>query len=167
MTTPTEAAQVLERAAIFDQRLARPNRGVVEGWAEALTPHQLDVPALLDAVTVWYSTPRDRVIGVGDVITTARAARQHHGQQRAAHEARALPAGQPPRYQAGGLTADGHPIHAAYEIDGAGHQPCRSCNAKPGELCENPGANQPARIPHAARLQDAWIAAGRPKRGAL
>ena len=164
MITIPDATQVLARAAIFDQRLAKPSHAVVDGWADEFNRHDLELHDLLAGVSAYYEIGRDRVIQPGDVIRAARDIRQRRAQaENTAHARAALPAG-PTVYRDGpGLNADGTPVQAAYEVNGAGHLPCPTCHAKPGEWCENPHTGNTTKIPHVARLQAAHIAAGRPK----
>lgn len=164
MITIPDTTAVLARAAIFDQRVAKPNPTVIGGWAEEFNRHDLELHDLLAGVSAYYEIGRDRVIQPGDVIRAARDIRQRRAQVENAQQARALPAGQPPQYvPEEPFVVDGEPVEAAYEINGAGHLPCTTCHAKPGQWCENTHTGNPVKIPHTTRLRAAWAAAGRPK----
>ena len=129
-------------------------------WAQTIERWHLDVSYLLQAVTAYYEEPRERVIQVGDVIRMARDLRQRdamvdNAQSLASGEAvGALPAGSGASTHPGGLNATGEPIQAAYEVDGAGHIPCPSCLAQPGETCGRDGHD--FKIPCVARLATAY-----------
>lgn len=154
------AALVLARANLFDQRIRANDSGITAAWAEAIGRHNLERGRLLQAVTDYYSEPRDRSIQVGDVIRIARDARQRdalvdNAQSLAAPElVEALPAGSGASTHMGVINAVGEPIEAAYEVDGAGHIPCPSCLAQPGETCGRDGHDY--RIPCVARLATAY-----------
>lgn len=163
MITEREAVQVISRAAIFDQRMAKPSPAVIDGWADEFNRYDLELHDLLAGVSAYYEIGRERVIQPGDVIRAARDIRQRRALTETTDHIRALPPGAPAHYEHGGLNADGRPVQAAYEIDGAGHLPCPTCHAKPGEWCENTRTSNPKKIPHASRLTAAWNAAGRPK----
>lgn len=163
MITSIDASKVMARAAVFDQRMAKPSPAVIDGWADEFNRYDLELHDLLAGVSAYYEIGRERVIQPGDVIRAARDIRQRRALAETTHDIRALPPGAPAHYEHGGLNADGRPVQAAYEIDGAGHLPCPTCHAKPGQWCENPHSGNPRKIPCTARLQAAHVAAGRPK----
>lgn len=155
MITTANTTAVLARAAIFDQRVTRPNPTVTTAWTDEFNKHDLELPDLLAGVSAYYEIGRDRVIQPGDVIRAARDLRQRRALIENTQQARAaLPAGQPPALDGPGLNAVGRPIDAAYEINDAGHLACRTCDAQPGQYCEHPDGRT-MRIPHVARLADA------------
>lgn len=151
-----DAALVLARANLFDPRIRSDDAMITAAWAEAIAKHNLDRARLMDAVTAYYEEPRDRSIGVGDVIRIARDARQRDALADNAQSLAsgspvgALPAGSGTSTHPGGLNAAGEPIPAAYEVDGAGYIPCPSCLAQPGQTCGRGGHDY--KIPCAARL---------------
>lgn len=157
MITTANTTAVLARAAIFDQRVTRPNPTVTNAWTDEFNKHDLELPDLLAGVSAYYEIGRDRVIQPGDVIRAARDLRQRRAQVENATDARAaLPAGQAPYLENGlGLNATGQPVEAAYEVDGAGHLDCPACNAGPGQVCEHPVDGRTMKIPHVARLKAA------------
>lgn len=151
---------VLARANLFDPRIRADDAGITAVWAEAMAKHSLDRRRLLEAVTAYYEEPRDRSIGVGDVIRIARDARQRdalvdNAQSLASPElVEALPAGSGASTHMGVINATGDPIRAAYEVDGALNIPCPACLAHPGETCGRDGHDY--RIPCVARLATAY-----------
>lgn len=159
MITIPDTTAVLSRAAVFDQRVPKPNPTVISGWAEEFNRNDLDVADLLAGVSDYYSIGRDRVIQPGDVIRAARDLRQRRAQIDNTQQARtALPAGHEPNLDGTGLNATGQPVDAAYEVHNAGHLQCPTCHAGPGEVCEHPADGRTMRIPHAARLAAAYRA---------
>lgn len=160
MSVAQDAAQVLARANLMDPRVRQGDAGMTAVWAQALERHNLDIAYLLNAVTAYYSEPRDRSIGVGDVIRIARDARQRDALADNASElappelVEALPAGSGTSTHMDAINAVGEPIQAAYDVDGAGHIPCPSCLAQPGETCGRGGHDY--RIPCVARLATAY-----------
>lgn len=155
-----DAAMVLARANLFDPRIRADDVGITAAWAEAIAKHNLDRGRLLEAVTDYYSEPRDRSIGVGDVIRIARDARQRdalidNAQSLAPPElVEALPSGSGASTHMGVLNAAGEPIREAYEVDGAINIPCPDCLAEPGVTCGRNGYDY--RIPCVARLATAY-----------
>lgn len=153
MITIADTTTVLARAAVFDQRLARPSHAVVGGWSDEFNKHDLQLPDLLAGVSAYYEIGRDRVIQPGDVIRAARDLRQRRALIENTANARALPPGQPPRLEAGhSLNADGPPVAAAYQVNDALDRRCSRCNAQPGHWCTSP-TKRDQKIPHLARLR--------------
>lgn len=156
MSAAADAAQVLARANLMDPRVRHGDAGITAVWAQALERHNLDISYLLNAVTDYYSEPRDRTIQVGDVIRIARDARQRDAlvdntQSLASPElVEALPAGSGTSTHMGVLNAAGEPIRGAYEVDGAINIPCPACFSGPGVTCGRDGHDY--KIPCAARL---------------
>ncbi|KAA0916443.1 hypothetical protein [Dietzia sp. ANT_WB102] len=154
------AAQVLARANLMDARVRQGDPAQTAVWAEVIGRHNLDISYLLNAVTAYYEEPRDRTVQVGDVIRMARDLRQRDAMVdnthalTANHATGALPAGSGTSTHMGAINATGEPIQEAYEIDGAGHLPCPSCQAQPGETCGRDGHD--FKIPCVARLALAY-----------
>lgn len=154
------AALVLARAGLFDNRIRKDDPGITAAWAEAIARHNLDRSLLLNAVTDYYSEPRDRSIQVGDVIRIARDARQRDAMAdntatlASPELVETLPPGSGGATHMGFINATGEPIQAAYEIDGAGDIPCSNCGARPGETCGRD--NHDFKIPCVARLATAY-----------
>lgn len=154
MITIPDTTKIIARAAIFDQRISKPSNTVIGGWADEFNKHDLELHDLLAGVSAYYEIGRERVIQPGDVIRAARDIRQRRAQVENAQAARALPAGQPPQWDGTVPNADGTPVTAAYEIDGALDRRCGKCNAQPGHWCTSP-AGRDQKIPHLARLRPA------------
>lgn len=89
MTTVTEAAAVLAKAAAYDPVFSKPNPAMVAAWAEAFTEYGLCVEDLLAAVTKHYSESSERVMPV-HIIRHARALRRDRADR---NVVRALTAG--------------------------------------------------------------------------
>lgn len=151
---------VLARANLFDPRIRADDPGITAAWAEAIGRHNLDRRRLLEAVTAYYEEPRDRSIGVGDVIRIARDARQRDAMVDNTTElappelVEPLPAGSGASTHMGVINAAGEPIREAYEVDGAINIPCPDCLAEPGVTCGRDGYDY--RIPCVARLAAAY-----------
>lgn len=156
MSAAADAAQVLARANLMDPRVRHGDAGITAVWAQALERHNLDISYLLNAVTDYYSEPRDRTIQVGDVIRIARDARQRDAlvdntsALASPEPVEALPAGSGTSTHMGVLNAAGEPIRDAYEVDGAINIPCPACFSGPGVTCGRDGHDY--KIPCAARL---------------
>lgn len=82
MTTNTVSAteaelrsvtEVLQLAAFLDDRAPNADKARIAAWAEQIHRHLLEPNDLLDAVQRYYDRPSDRPIGIGDVISGARA----------------------------------------------------------------------------------------------
>ncbi len=65
-------AEVLELAAILDDRAPGADRARIAGWAEQIHRHRLEREDLLDGVQTYYDNPSDRAIQIGDLIHHAR-----------------------------------------------------------------------------------------------
>lgn len=68
-------AEVLELAALLDDRVAGADRNRIKAWAEQIERHNLKRNDLLDGVQKFYDGPAERPIGVGDLIHHARQVR--------------------------------------------------------------------------------------------
>ena len=154
-----DTIDVLSAIAAYDQRTI--GRADAEAWHLAIG--DLDRDLALEAVVIHHKTSTERC-KPAHVRAAANGIRRTRAE--AAHARRVAADTRPPALVHGdgsGLNADGTPVQAAYEIDGAGHLPCPTCHAKPGEWCENTRTGNSKKIPHASRLTAAWNAAGRPK----
>lgn len=132
------AGAALGRARLHDDRVTSDDAGRVAVWAEAFQPYAIKPHEALNAVTSYYSEPRDRVIGTGDVIRIVRNSRQDIAQRDTVADA----AGEltPPDPQLGGLPIDGangRAIPAAYEINNAIDRDCPTCKAPADHWCVN------------------------------
>ena len=160
MSAAADAALVLGRASAFDPRVRQDDPVITAAWAEAIARHGLDRAYLMNAVTDYYSEPRDRVIQVGDVIRIARDARQRDAltdntSALAPPElVEPLPAGSGASTHMGFINAVGEPIRDAYDVDGAINIPCPDCRSEPGVTCGRDGHDY--RIPCVARLAAAY-----------
>lgn len=65
-------AEVLKMAAILDDRAPRADKARIAAWAEKAHAHRLGRDELLDALQDFYDRPRDRAIGIGDLIEIGR-----------------------------------------------------------------------------------------------
>lgn len=137
--TVRAVGNAIGRAALFDDRITEGDSARIAAWAEAVERHNLDPTDLLDAVTSYYSTPRDRAILVGDLIQHARNARQDRAQRDNTATA-AAGAITPPDPQLAGLPIDGangRAIPAAYDINSAIDRDCPTCKAPADHWCVN------------------------------
>ncbi|MDO5535459.1 MAG: hypothetical protein Q4F65_12530 [Propionibacteriaceae bacterium] len=156
MSAAADAAMVLGRASAFDPRVRQDDPVITAAWAEAIARHNLDRAYLLNAVTDYYSEPRERSIGVGDVIRMARDARQRDAMVDNTSAlappvlVETLPPGSGASTHMGVVNAAGAPIEAAYRVDDAIDIPCPDCRSDPGVTCGCDDYDY--RIPCVARL---------------
>jgi hypothetical protein len=64
--------EVLKLAAILDDRAPRADKARIAAWAEKVHQHRLQRGELLDGLQAFYDEPRDRAIGIGDLLSHAR-----------------------------------------------------------------------------------------------
>jgi hypothetical protein len=69
--------RAFELACLLDDRVAHPDKASIAAKAEQVERHKLQEPDLLDGVQMFYDTPSDRPIQIGDVIHYGRLARQN------------------------------------------------------------------------------------------
>lgn len=154
--TVRAVGNAIGRAALFDDRITEGDSARIAAWAEAVERHHLDAEDLLDAVTSYYSTPRERAILVGDLIHHARNARQDRAQRDNADTAAAAPL-PPADPQLGGLPIDGangRAIPEAYEINDAISRKCPTCRAPEDHYCRNLlDTNRTRKIPCLRRMK--------------
>jgi hypothetical protein len=74
-------AEAMQLAQLLDDRTAHADKARIAAWAEEVEPFQLDRGDLLDAVRMFYADPRDRAIGVGDLIGLARSIRRDRNER--------------------------------------------------------------------------------------
>lgn len=154
-----ETIDVLSAIAAYDQRTI--GKADVEAWHLAIG--DLDRELATEAVVIHHKTSTERckpahVRSIAGGIRRTRV--ELENARRVAEDTR------PPALMNGSgyhLNADGAPVEDAYDVNGAGNLPCRTCHAHPGQWCENPHTGNPAKIPHLSRLKAAHVAAGRPK----
>lgn len=85
--------EALKLGALLDPRLPRPDKASIAAMAEQIERYRLNEADLLDAVRNYYDHPSDRPIGIGDLITIARAIhqeralREHRAAEQAAEDA--------------------------------------------------------------------------------
>ncbi|WP_433592296.1 hypothetical protein [Nocardia sp. CA-145437] len=159
------AAAAWGRARIYDDKLGDPDKARLAAWAEAIERWQLDAPDLLEGVIRYYEAETTgRTMQIGDLLHHAREVRRQRAERDKATQAReaaaALPAG---RSQYAGLpiTAEGKPIRAAYETEGAVDRKCPNCHAAVGDPCLSVlGRTQ--RIPCLARMTGRTAPVGQP-----
>jgi hypothetical protein len=75
-STVAAVTKVLTLAALLDDRAPHPDKARIAAWVEQVERHRLDLADLLDGVRDFYDHPRDRPIGVGDLIQHARRVRR-------------------------------------------------------------------------------------------
>lgn len=68
--------EALKIASLLDDRVGQPDKGRILAWSKQLDKYQFERDDLLDGVQAFYETPRERAIGVGDVIHHARIVRR-------------------------------------------------------------------------------------------
>lgn len=71
-----DIAEVLKLAAIIDDRAPRADKARIAGWAEQIHRHKLERTDLLDGLQLYYDSPSERPIQIGDLIHHAKAARR-------------------------------------------------------------------------------------------
>jgi hypothetical protein len=65
-------SEVLKLAAILDDRAPAADKTRIAAWAEKVHKHRLQRDDLLDGLQAFYDEPRDRAIGIGDLLAHAR-----------------------------------------------------------------------------------------------
>lgn len=159
-TASLAAARAWARARLYDDRLGEPDAPRLAVWAEAAQRWQLDVSDLVDGVVRYYEgTEQADVIRIGDLVHHAREVRRQRAEgekAREIHEAAGeLPAGD--GWAGLPIKAQGVPVWAAYDVNGAIDRECPRCRAEPGDACIT-ARNQPQKVPCLPRLT------GRPPR---
>lgn len=159
--TIRNVASAMELAQLMDDRAAHADKARIAAWAEQVDPYNLPLDDLLNGVRAYYADPRDRAIGVGDLIAAARAIRRDRNEREtfAEREARedsrvvdiadrladSLP-DIPERFTRPSQRTDGRPNPLAIR--------CPWCHAPEFRPCQIPGANQVMREPHPSRIED-------------
>lgn len=64
--------EVLELAALLDNRVAAPDKARIMAWSRQVARHSLPRDDMLDAVQAFYDRPGPQPVSVGDVIDGAR-----------------------------------------------------------------------------------------------
>lgn len=157
-----DAGAVIGRSALFDNRFGEADAGRAAAWAEALAPYAFDTADLLNAVTAHYRAEPLRMIMPADVIRLAREIRADRAQREPSESREAREALNDVRH---GITpidpqlglpirsADGTPVHGAYEVNSAIDRGCPTCGAVPTEPCVNKISGEPRKIPCSHRMK--------------
>jgi len=74
--TITYVGEALKIASLLDDRVGHPDKGRILAWANQVEKYQFIRGDLLDGVQAFYDTPRERAMGVGDLIHHARLIRR-------------------------------------------------------------------------------------------
>lgn len=83
-------AEAMQLAAVLDDRAPRPTEPRVAAWAEQAERYRLQRSDMLDAIQAFYDEPRDRAIGIGDLVHHGRRIKRDRldREEDAAHQAR-------------------------------------------------------------------------------
>lgn len=84
--TIRNTAKALELAQLLDDRVAHVDQARIAAWAVQIEPYRLSVDDLLAGVRAYYADPRDRAIGVGDLIGAARSIRKDRAERETREE---------------------------------------------------------------------------------
>lgn len=79
--TVRAVGKVLKLAAILDDRMSAPSPERVAAWSAQVQRHDLLEADLLDGLQDFYDGSHDHAIGIGDLITAAKARRRDRNQR--------------------------------------------------------------------------------------
>ena len=153
-----EVVDVLTAAATIDHRTV--GEADVAGWYATLRP-DIDRQLGIDAVRIHYAGTREWIMpadvnNLATQIRKDRAERESREEREARQDANDYRHGltAAPNPALGGLPipTDGHPVWAAYDVNGAIDRPCPRCGAEPREACRNPITERDSKIPCLVRL---------------
>lgn len=166
--TIRNVAEAMKLAQLLDDRTAHADKARIAVWAEQVEPFELALDDLLNGVRAYYADPRERPIGVGDLIAAARAIRRDRNERESAEQMRArqealdarvaeaiadtaeqLPAIPGPRFTRPSQRADGKPNPLAVR--------CPWCHAPEYRPCTIPNVHGESRVtlrdPHPSRVE--------------
>ena len=70
--TIAAVGEALKLASLLDDRVAQPDKARILAWAEKVDKHHFTRDDILDGVQLFYESPRERGMQVGDLIHHAR-----------------------------------------------------------------------------------------------
>ncbi len=163
--TIRNVAEAMKLAQLLDDRTAHADKARIAVWAEQVEPFDLPLDDLLDGVRAYYADPRERPIGVGDLIAAARAIRRDRNERESAEQMRARQEALDARVaEAISEAADALPVIPAVRVftrpsQRADGKPnplsvrCPWCHAGEFRPCQTPGTNVILRNPHPSRVE--------------
>lgn len=158
MMTRNDVIDVLTGIASYDQRTVGDHD--VNAWGLAIG--ELDASDVKEAVVIHHKTSAERIkpahiTALVRQIRNDRIERQTRDERQAREDSRDRRLGlTPPDSQLGGLPiagADGEPLWAAYDINGAIDRDCETCGEPAGGACVNAATNAARKIPCLSRLK--------------
>lgn len=105
-----DIAETLKFAAILDDRAPRADKARIAAWAEQIHRHNLHRDDLLNGLQKFYDEPRDRAIGIGDLISLGR----HCKRDRVEREAEQSRESRQSEFDRKADADDAHTISAAF-----------------------------------------------------
>lgn len=76
-------AEVLKLAAVLDDRAPAADKPRIAAWAEKIHKHGLHRDDLLDGLQVYYDSPSERAIQIGDLVHHAHQVRRDRNEREA------------------------------------------------------------------------------------
>lgn len=160
--TIRNVAEAMQLAQLLDDRTAHADKARIAAWAEEVEPFRLDRSDLLDAVRMFYADPRDRAIGVGDLIGAARAIRRDRTERESDFQRKAREEALDSRVAEaidGVIEATALPSRFTRQSHRTDGQPnplsmrCPWCRAGEHRPCQIPGTNVTMREIHPSRRE--------------
>jgi hypothetical protein len=154
--TIRNTAKAMELAQLLDDRAAHADKARILAWAVEIEPYNLALEDLLNAVRAYYRDPRDRAIGIGDLITGARAIRNDRADREPIQST-------PPPAALGEAISTSGIGEIRPRITRPSHRPdgtmnplsvrCPWCHAGEFRPCKTPGTTVTLRNPHPSRVE--------------